>query len=651
MGKWSNLEIKHAVDYERLVRKIENVDLNQLINTTETLLWELIDNPKVRVENAVGELQHLESIRTASTGDLVRYDHHLVVLAFRKLAKIIITRHFVELSCFKNDKGRFPIENVVIALRDGDLTLEIRSSGVHGLTIPLDAYNRLHDAVYKTITPELMGSGWRSLLPVSKIMLDLFSMDNYELDTIRAYADSQHDWAISSASGVLSSQRNWYSYGVTRKYDQFFVSAVTTSLMYGCGKVDSEAGIKMLGPLGPSNARGKGFTWTDDLNVMNTVRSVSSVIVDESGLYDKGFVEFVLTYNLSSRMRRSYPFEDVKRSFGGYNNKSAIHFCAIDDAKARYYRRFTSMKSIGNVMVDSIGFPNLYTSKGECRVSGFPTPLKSKITKDYLKDLESRTRFIHGFLVDNCLPTSMMMNGVYDGRPVTAEDVHEMMWHYDYNMESRHYVLPFMVYPPNKGEALLDYRWPVKYMPEANGDYDDVDRFHAFVKMYVLHQMVRVPEIIPDDDAKVTPFDVVVMTDVLEAINRVNDRLLMDGESKWFRGLTDRCLDVLRRSVAERQISKDDTLDTLTLADDTSCLYAMMLDGDARDLEEAFKRVDDVLIDALIDYYVGYELGGSPLPVDFFMENLQMDTMDGYESAVRECLDLEPAHRVDPVLV
>ena len=138
------------------------------------------------------------------------------------------------------------------------------------------------------------------------------------------------------------------------------------------------------------------------------------------------------------------------------------------------------------------------------------------------------------------------------------------------------------------------------------------------------------------------------MTDVLEAINRVNDRLLMDGESKWFRGLTDRCLDVLRRSVAERQISKDDTL---TLADDTSCLYAMMLDGDARDLEEAFKKVDDVLIDALIDYYVGYELGGSTLPVDFFMENLQMDTMDGYESAVRECLDLEPAHRVDPVLV
>ena len=648
MGKWSNLEIEHAVDYERLVRKIENVDLNQLINTTEAFLWDLIHNPKVRVEDAVGELRHLESIRTASTEDLVRYGHHLVVLVFRKLAKIIITRHFVELTCFKNDKGRSPIENVVIALRTGDLTLEIRSRGVHGLTIPLDAYNRLHDVVYKTITPELIGDGWRSLLPVSKIMLDLFSMDDYELGTIKAYADSQHDWAIASASSVLIHQRNWYSYGVTRKYDQFFVSAVITSLMYGCGKANSKAGIKMLGPLGPSNAREKCFTWTDDLNVMNAVRSVSSVIVDESGLYDKGFVEFVLTYGSSSRMHRSYSFEDVKRAFGSYNNKSAIHLCAIDDAKARYYRRFTSMKSIGNVMVDSIMFPNRHMSKGECRVSGFPTSLKSRITKSYLKDLESRTKFIHGFLADNCFSTSMMMNGVYDGRPVTAEDVHEMMWHYDCNMESRKYVLPFMVYPPNKGEALLDHGWPMRYVPEANGDYDDVDRFHAFVKTYILHQMVRVPEIIPDDDAKVTPFDVVVMTDVLESINRVNDRLLMYGESKWFKDLTDRCIDVLRGSVVKRQISKDDTL---TLADDTSCLYAMMLDGDARDLEEAFKRVDDVLIDALIDYYVGYELGGSTLPVDFFMENLQMDTMDGYESAVRECLDLEPAHGVDPVLV
>lgn len=644
MGKWSwsNSEIKQSVDYDRLVRKIENMDLNQLIDTTESFLQELIDNPKVNVRNAEGELQHLESIRTAPQANLTKYDHHLVMLAFRKLAKIIITQHFVELTCFKNDKGKFPVESVDVALRTGNLTLEVHSSGVHEVVMFLDAYDELYDVVYKTISPELTGPSWRCLLPVTKIMLDLFSMEDYKLDTIKAYSESQHDWALASTSRTLIDRHEWWSYGVTRKYHQFFVSAITTSLMYGCSKTHSEVECKMIGPLGPSNAREKSLTWADNLNVMNTATSVSSVIVDDSDLYDKGFIEFALTYDFSNKVHRSYSFDDIKRSFGEHGNKRGIFPLAIDDAKVRYHREFTPMKSIGNVMIDSIMFPNRCMSKGECRVSRFPRDLKSKITKDYLKDLESRTKFIHNFLADNCFSTSMMMNGVNEGRPVAVEDVHEMIWHYYYNMKSRQYVLPFMIYPPNKGAALLDHGYPMKYVPEAGKNHDDVDRFRAFVKTYILHQMVRIPNLIPDD-VRVTPLDVVVITDVLEAINRVNDRLLMNGESKWFRRFTNRCLDVLQESVVKQQISVEISRlydDTLTLADDVRCLYAKMLDGDAVNLEEAFQRIDDVLIDALINYYVGYELGGSSLPTDFFMESLQMDTMDGYESAVQNCLGL-----------
>lgn len=179
------------------------------------------------------------------------------------------------------------------------------------------------------------------------------------------------------------------------------------------------------------------------------------------------------------------------------------------------------------------------------------------------------------------------------------------------------------------------------------GGYDEVDRFRAFVKTYILHQMVRTPEIMTDHDVTVSPLDVLVITDVVEAINRVNDRLLMDSGSGWFRRLTDRCLEVLRESAGERSISEE----FVVLVDDTSHIYAEMLDGDARDLEETLQRIDDVLVDSLIDYYVGCELGESTLPADFFMENLQMDTLDGYESAVQDCLDLEPAHKVETVLV
>ncbi len=150
-----------------------------------------------------------------------------------------------------------------------------------------------------------------------------------------------------------------------------------------------------------------------------------------------------------------------------------------------------------------------------------------------------------------------------------------------------------------------------------------------------------------DHDVTVSPLDVIVITDVVEAINRVNDRLLMDSGSDWFRRLTDRCLEVLRESTGERSTSFEEFA---VLADDTSHIYAEMLDGNARDLEETLQRIDDVLVDSLIDYYVGCELGESTLPADFFMENLQMDTLDGYESAVQDCLDLEPARELEDVL-
>ena len=644
MAKWSKSEVENVVDYRRLVRKMGDVDLQQLIDTTKTLLQELIDNPKVNVQNAEGELQHLESIRTAPVENLSKYDYHLVVLAFRKLAKIIIIQHFAELTHFKNGKGKFPVENLIVSPRLGKLLLNVRSSGVHEMSLFLDAEDGLRDVIYKTLTPESTGAGWRHLLPVTKIMLDLFSMEDYGLDSIRAYSKSQHDWALACTSRMLIGRKGWYAYGVSRKYDQFFVSAVTTSLMYGCGAADTEAGIKMIGPLGPSYARGEE-SWTDNLNLIQSVSSVSGVVIDDSDLYDKGFVEFVLSYESRSSVCRYYPFHTIKK-YHHYVDRRSPLICTIDDAKANYHREFTPMKATGHVMVDSIIFPYRHMSKGECRAGGFPDDLKSKITRDYLRELESRTKFIHNFLASNCFATGIMKTGVEDGKPVTVEDVHEMVKHYD--LESRQYVLPFMICPPNNGKALLDHGYPMRYVPaDAEGGYDEVDRFRAFVKTYILHQMVRTPEIMTDHDVTVSPLDVLVITDVVEAINRVNDRLLMDSGSDWFRRLTDRCLEVLRESTGERSTSFEEFA---VLADDTSHIYAEMLDGNARDLEETLQRIDDVLVDSLIDYYVGCELGESTLPADFFMENLQMETLDGYESAVQDCLDLEPARELEDVL-
>lgn len=69
-------------------------------------------------------------------------------------------------------------------------------------------------------------------------------------------------------------------------------------------------------------------------------------------------------------------------------------------------------------------------------------------------------------------------------------------------------------------------------------------------------------------------------------------------------------------------------------ANDITPLYSKMLDGEAKDLEETFQHIDEVMIDSLFDYFIDYELGNSDMPDDFIMESLQMDAMNGYEDAI-----------------
>ena len=96
---WSELEREQVVDYDKLVRKLECADYPRLIDTIESMLQELINNPKVNVPMADKELELLESYRRKSLDDFKKRDHHLTVLVFRKLAQIIIAKHSQQQLC------------------------------------------------------------------------------------------------------------------------------------------------------------------------------------------------------------------------------------------------------------------------------------------------------------------------------------------------------------------------------------------------------------------------------------------------------------------------------------------------------------------------------------------------------------------------
>ena len=121
MNRWSELEREQVVDYDKLVRKLESADYPRLIDTIESMLQELISNPKVNVLMADKELELLESYRRKSLDDFKKRDHHLTVLVFRKLAQIIIARHWAELTYVRNGKDKTPVENIEVSLRSNSV--------------------------------------------------------------------------------------------------------------------------------------------------------------------------------------------------------------------------------------------------------------------------------------------------------------------------------------------------------------------------------------------------------------------------------------------------------------------------------------------------------------------------------------------------
>ena len=171
----------------------------------------------------------------------------------------------------------------------------------------------------------------------------------------------------------------------------------------------------------------------------------------------------------------------------------------------------------------------------------------------------------------------------------------------------------------------------------------DVVEGRVLTKLYGVHQLIHVPEVVVDPEAEISPLESIVMSDVISACDRafVDDVVVMDRDSNCYKALVRRCMEVYDSSPDLKLDPKGlDDMVALEKIDDLSWLYGKMASGEgvAGGLEGLFQRMDDAIIDAVIDYYleVTSEEGSSSsfMPWSFMVENLRMNVTSRYEDLI-----------------
>ncbi len=167
------------------------------------------------------------------------------------------------------------------------------------------------------------------------------------------------------------------------------------------------------------------------------------------------------------------------------------------------------------------------------------------------------------------------------------------------------------------------------------------------MKLYLLHKIVRLNECLPeaDKDFEVTPFEKLVMDDVLHSMDAAHLKglICVDEDSEWYKDFTDECVSVcedpelakelhdlelpenMRKEYFEGRVNR---LEAVKLGS----LHQRMAGGDLKDLEERFERLDEAMIDILIDHFLSCRMGRTDgMPEEFVLEDLRMDALKDLE--------------------
>ena len=320
------------LDPDILKDKIDLIDVHGLTASTRTLLQEALDDP--RVQWGGSWLDELDGLLGKTKEEFMANDHRVLMEVFRILTVSIVLLHTVELARFRveGEHRSTVVKGVELFRRKEAVSPGEASSGSamrrwltrdaqgptdgsrhdHGNPVPPDGsavyidtvrviFNKeggvQRDPIDMDIVNRCTLSGFlitRSPLQYSspsnhtlswKMTMELLGLDDYGIDSLRAFAKSQHDWVISSIDYFTS-------------FKDPAGELLMASLLYGC---DPHGGIKLLKRQddGMSNKAHRFF-----LDVRNDLTFNKSTWYDNRRLSRS-----LLPHKIGSGVHRLYPYE------------------------------------------------------------------------------------------------------------------------------------------------------------------------------------------------------------------------------------------------------------------------------------------------------------------------------------------------------
>lgn len=674
----SDYEKTHAVDYDAIARKMSKANYPTLISTLKAMRNDLENNPHIKLDDlGLARLMASCESRTTNPGHFTNSDYSVLMKVLYSLAQIIVTGHLAELmSVKKGKKPKSPLEGLTMKFDTWGrwISLDIRTRGVHELFIDFKEEDSLHSLITSTALPfyyHCTDPGYVSRVILGKIVLDLISIEDWSIDSIQSYSESQHDWVLSSIVNAMMVDANASScrpnemYGSIDKRKQLFIMMVTTSLLHGCqlGEEDDEM-MEMVNPLDVSYSGRRGLR--SHVSFIDSVMGMAGKIFP-SDCFDSNVISMSFSYGHPNSVERIYSYDDVscgidriKRGShqwrvvnGNYTDPLNIGLKSSDPMiKPSYHRRVDGAFPLtydrvrdfidGRAGKSNIGKDD--RDRNYC-VPQLPASLRRVVDRDFIMGLQAKTRFITRHLMEKGSLYSITTADAIVDRRLGVEDPIGNLSEIARNRCTlfHTFAAPFFLHPREEEGEYVRFKYnPVVERPDY-GVTGDVVEGRVLTKLYGVHQLIHIPEVMVDLDTEISPLESIVISDVISACDRafVDDVVVMDRDSNCYKALVRRCMEVYDSSPDLKLDSKGlGDMVELEKIDDLSWFYGKMASGEglAGGLEGLFQRMDNAIIDAVVDYYVeamsGEGSSSSSMPWSFMVENLRMNVIGRYEDLV-----------------
>ena len=666
-------EVEKSIYLPRLREHAGTINTKELIDTTISMVNE---TGSALIPGSIQDkpllVDFLESCKDKPHEDFLADDHALLVQIIQILADTIILRHTAELSLVDSGNDGIvvlmynPIQTTneehhpspdgvgsdvsdggVLAVLPGGKAARLLASGQGRPSIsgsnPTDSGPAgmdsipLRTAVMDWILHAPRHSGhnldskntmeWKKALPARKIMLELLALDDHSLDAVRSYSATQHDMILSSIGSTVMDEDS--------RIDPVFLRAVYTSLLHGC-KTESD-GREPQDVLG---SKAVGIVEDYDFGSWNEAREFAElgfrqrslyVTFRPSNCYDHRFLDWMMD---DSVVHRTHPVSipedpaDEVMITGGpsyWRGTSGGNGFRVDGHGSKWYQKF--VKEI------------------------LPDELRGQITKERIMRLEEETGTISRTLTEYMLFNDAMylMFDLLEARPGEPIDVGQIKRFivravgHDIRSNLRSDSSRFLLCP-NRPSLLLPRRSQgcgLDYLPRENNPHDRMARWNGLMKLYMIHLMIRHPNVLPTDyNQDLTPLDVAVLYDLTHAVSKMIYRNLfvLPMDTTAINELCDVCLDACMEFPESSDPELDPTRIDSVVLESLGSIYARMVNGDLKPIDRFFDRLDGVMVESAVDYYLSVQIKDKDLasPVGSVEDEARRTIASGYDRALEE---------------